>query len=174
MKHRISLAPKVTALTAQPERLDTQALTKLCESLNEKLYGAIAELNATGAYTENARSSVIDALTSDMRYVQKAIATFCRRPDPREYSNIHSALRVFADRVALELAFTRSVSMQNTSLTRLNLLLELMFTRMPNSYRGRDMFADIRDSDGRPHRPNSLLRTGKHKSAERMYLESLD
>lgn len=174
MKHRISLAPKVTALTAQPERLDTQALIKLCESLNTKLYGAIEELNATGAYTENARSSVIDALTSDMRYVQKAVNTFCRRPDPREYSNLHSAIRIFADRVAQELAFTRHVSMQNTNLTRLNLLLELMFTRMPNSYRGRDMFAAIRDSDGRPHRPNSLLRTSKHRAAERMYLESQD
>lgn len=174
MKCQIALTPKVASLTAQPERLQTTALTELCTSLNEKLYGAIDELKATGAYTENARSSVIDSLTSDMRYLQKAVNTFCRRPDAREHANIHQAIRIFADRVSQELAFTRTVSMPNTSLTRLSLLLELMYARMPNSYRGRDMFDSIRDSDGHPHRKNALLRTSKHKAAEHMLLESQD
>lgn len=174
MKYSISLAPKVSSMTAQTGRLNTEHLTKISNSIATYLYGAIDELNATGAYTENARSSVIDSMTSDLRYLQKAVNTFCRRQCSREHSNLHTAIRVMADRVSQELAFTRSVSAPNSNLTRLSTLLELVFKQMPQSYKGRDMFAAIRDSDGRPHRPNSLLRTSKHRAAERMFIETQD
>lgn len=168
MKCQITINPREVTESA------TAAYEQLADLVSIRVRECMDALSTTGAYTNNARSTVFGRLENDVNYLKVAVQRFVTRPDEQQHQYIYQAIVTLLENLQPEVRFLARIGQKKSNVERFYNFLCALRDNFPQSYRGRDIGALVQDSDGNYHTTNNRLRTERQRIAERQVLLTAD